>query len=411
MEGPPVMRGALLLAAWAWLAGSPPPSRLQVSSARGVTTIALHQRAGDGPLVPIAPLAKAVGGTVEDGEWVTLVTGALRFRFLVGTPLVSDGTTLRTLPALTLRRGDSVFVPLAFVAEMLADGERRAWAWTAATATLAEVPAASPIAVRPARTTTGAEERARFPDGLRPGHHVTVDPGHGGTDPGNPGLFFPRGMREKDVNLAVSLLVRDELVRRGVRVTMTRTRDTLINLSHRAPRYCGGSCDLFVSIHVNALDPRTGYQNVRGFETYFLADAKTADAARVAKMENDAIRFDLPDDEGPTLGGLDYMLKDLQTNEFLRESARASELVQSHLREVHSGPDRGVKQAGFAVLSTARRPAILVELGYSTNRSDARLMSTPDGQAALATKIADAIVAYLREYDRRTGDAQRGAAQ
>jgi len=38
-------------------------------------------------------------------------------------------------------------------------------------------------------------------------------------------------------------------------------------------------------------------------------------------------------------------------------------------------------------------------------------MSTPDGQAALATKIADAIVAYLREYDRRTGDAQRGAAQ
>ena len=110
----------------------------------------------------------------------------------------------------------------------------------------------------------------------------------------------------------------------------------------------------------------------------------------------------------PALGKLDFILKDLQTNEFLRESARASELVQSHIREVHTGPDRGVKQAGFAVLASARRPAILIELGYSTNPEDGRLMSSPNGQAALADRIADAIVAYLREYDRRTGDAQRG---
>ncbi len=387
----------------------PAPTTLQVSTARGVITIALQHRAGEGPQLPLAPFAAAVGGSVDPGEWVALVIGAARYRFLIGTPLVHDGTDLRLLPAISRRRGDSVFVPLAFVAEVLADPARRTWSWTPSTATLVEIPPGTPIAVRPARTTTGAAERARFPDGLRPGHHVTIDPGHGGTDPGNPGMFFPRGMREKDVNLAVSLRVRDELVRRGVRVTMTRTTDTLINLSHRAPRYCGGSCDLFVSVHVNSLDPRAGYQNVRGFETYFLADAKTADAARVAKMENDAIRFDLPEAEVTSLGKLDYMLKDLQTNEFLRESARASELVQSHLREVHSGGDRGVKQAGFAVLSTARRPAILVELGYSTNRADAELMSTAEGQAALARKIADAIVAYLREFDRRTGDAERGA--
>jgi N-acetylmuramoyl-L-alanine amidase len=404
-----MMRLAVLATLLLSGAASSAPTQLQVSTARGVTRVALQQRAGEGPQLPLALFARAINGSVDGGEWVALVVGTDRYRFLVGTPLVHDGTELRLLPAISRRRGDTVFVPLAFVAEVMADPARRAWEWTPATATLAEIPPGTPIAARPARTTAGAADRARFPDGLRPGHHVTIDPGHGGTDPGNPGLFFPRGMREKDVNLAVSLKVRDELVRRGVRVTMTRTTDTLINLSHRAPRYCGGSCDLFVSVHVNALDPRAGYQNVRGFETYFLADAKTADAARVAKMENDAIRFDLPDEDAPTLTGLDYMLKDLQTNEFLRESARASELVQSHLREVHSGPDRGVKQAGFAVLSTARRPAILVELGYSTNRADANLMSSPDGQASLARKIADAIVAYLREFDRRTGDAERGA--
>jgi len=79
----------------------------------------------------------------------------------------------------------------------------------------------------------------RLPNGLRPGHLVTVDAGHGGVDPGNPGMFFPRGLREKDVTLAVAMLLRDELRRRGVTVRMTRTTDTLIALGERggiAPR-------------------------------------------------------------------------------------------------------------------------------------------------------------------------------
>jgi hypothetical protein len=122
-------------------------------------------------------------------------------------------------------------------------------------------------------------------------------------------------------------------------------------------------------------------------------------------MENEAVRYEVPDAAAEQATGLAFILKDLQTNEFLRESARAAELVQSHLKEVHNGPDRGVKQAGFAVLNTARRPAVLVELGFSTNPDDAELMTTSRGQRALASSIADAIVAYLREFERRTGEA------
>lgn len=406
-----MIRATALLGAFLALAPSRTPPSLQVSTARGVVTVPLRERSGEGLLVALPPLARALAGSVELGEWVTLAAGGERYRFLVGTTLVHDGRTLRNLPAVTRRLGDTIFVPLAFVADVLADPARRAWSWVPSTATLAEVPAATTLAVRPARTTIGADERARWPGGLRPGHHVTVDPGHGGTDPGNPGRYFPRGIHEKDVTLAVSLLLRDELERRGVRVTMTRTTDTLINLGRRAPRYCGIACDLFVSVHVNSLEPRAGYTEVRGFETYFLADAKTADAARVARMENEAIRFDLPEQSTPGLDRLEYILKDLQTNEFLRESARAAELVQSHLREVQSGGDRGVKQAGFAVLSTARRPAILVELGYSTNPEDGRLMSSRTGQETFASRIADAVIAYLREFDRRTGDSLRGAGR
>ena len=387
------------------------PARLQVSTSRGVVVIALWSVPGQGAMVPLGPLAQAIGGRLQhNDEWFVLATAAGNFRFLSGTALVDDGVSVRGLPAVSRRRGDSLFIPLAFVAEMLADPLRRAWNWNPATAVLAEGPAPSPLLTRPSRTTVGREERSRLPNGLKPGHHVTIDAGHGGTDPGNPGLYFPGGLKEKHITLAVSMLLRDELERRGIKVTMTRTTDTLISLTHRAPRFCRvPECDLFVSLHVNSLERRAGYTQVRGFETYFLAEARTADAARVAKMENDASRFDPADSGESAAGGLDFILKDLQTNEFLRESARAAELVQSSLREVGDGPalDRGVKQAGFAVLTTARRPAILIEMGYSTNPDDARQMTSRNGQDGIASAIAEAIVKYLQQYDRKTSDAQR----
>ncbi len=160
---------------------------------------------------------------------------------------------------------------------------------------------------------------------------MTIDPGHGGVDPGNPGIFFPRGTREKDVTLQVGLLLRNELKRRGVGVQMTRTSDTLIALGDRGG-FCTEACDLFVSLHVNSLARRRGYTDIRGFETFFLAEAKTEDAARVAQMENEAVRFEAGRRRTGTSMGLDFILKDLQLNEHLRESARAAELVQRRLK-------------------------------------------------------------------------------
>ena len=119
---------------------------------------------------------------------------------------------------------------------------------------------------------------------------MAIDPGHGGVDPGNPGVFFPRGTHEKDVTLQVGLLLR-RAERRRHRCRMTRATDTLIALGDRGG-YCTETCDLFVSLHVNSLKRRPGYTDVRGYETYFLAEAKTEEAARVAQMENDAVRFE-----------------------------------------------------------------------------------------------------------------------
>jgi N-acetylmuramoyl-L-alanine amidase len=271
-----------------------------------------------------------------------------------------------------------------------------------ATAPVAAPPAAAPSPV--AAPSPGPAEAAPHPvTGLRRRHTIMVDPGHGGRDPGNPGLHLPRGMSEKDVNLMVGRLLRAELERRGLQGRMTRTSDTLVDFADRG-RMCGADCDLFVSLHVNAMDGRRRGA-VNGVETYFLSDAKTEDQRRVAKMENDAIRFETA---GPSGGDLGFIIRDLQQNEYLRESARLADLVQRKLAVAHPGNDRGVQQAGFLVLSLANRPAILVEMGFATHRRDAEFMASAAGQRRIASAIADGIVAYLLEYERKLAIAGAG---
>ena len=58
-----------------------------------------------------------------------------------------------------------------------------------------------------------------------------------------------------------------------------------------------------------------------------------------------------------------------------------------------------MSQALFAVLRSARRPAIIIETGFSTNREDARFLSSASGQQRLAEAIAEGIVRYLRQYE------------
>lgn len=390
------MNAALLLLAFA---AALPPTTVTVRSAGGESRIPVRADAAGGPVLAAPAFAAALGGSMHTaGEWRELVIDGEVFRFLPGAPLFVHRGRVEPLAAASSAPRDTLLIPFQFAAEALPRLLAR-YRYDHRVGRLVDAGGATTTAslgsAPPAET--------RLANGLRPGHLVTIDAGHGGVDPGNPGQFFPKGMREKHVTLAVSLLLRDELRSRGVGVRLTRATDTLIDLGDRG-KFCSQNCDLFVSIHVNSLPKRPNYTSARGFETYFLAEAKTEEAARVERMENEAVRFEAAKAE-TQLEGIDFILKDLQLNEHLRESARAAELVQEHLRSAHTGPDRGVKQAGFKVLTTARRPAILVELGYSTNPEDARLMSTRAGQVKLAKAIADAIVGYLREYERKIGVA------
>jgi len=238
---------------------------------------------------------------------------------------------------------------------------------------------------------------------------VAIDPGHGGPDVGMEGPIGARPfLREKDVTLAVARALADELGRRGIRTVLTRTRDTLIALRDRGRIAGADSADLFVSIHVNAANPRwRDAKGARGFETYFLAEARTEDARRVARMENESVRFETGDDT-PQGGAIGFILNDLAQNEHLRESSRLAELIEASLGRSHPSESRGVKQAGFAVLATSYMPAVLVELGFGSNPDEARFLTGAAGQRRLARAIADGVQRYLVEYERRVAAPGQG---
>ncbi|HMN07883.1 MAG TPA: N-acetylmuramoyl-L-alanine amidase [Gemmatimonadaceae bacterium] len=264
-------------------------------------------------------------------------------------------------------------------------------------------PASAPASQRPIASPSPARAaRARRPV-------VVVDAGHGGRDRGMRGpLGSRRPVYEADITLSVARHLRDELRRRGAEVVMTRSADTLIALSDRGRIANRAGGELFISIHVNAANPR--WRNpggARGFETYFLSEAKTDDERRVADLENEARKYEVEAEAGDG-DALSFILNDMKQNEFLRESSDLAETVQGALRRVHPGTDRGVKQAGFVVLVGAFMPSVLVEIGFGTNASEAAYMSGDAGQRQLASAIADAAMDYLERYaTRRAGGASR----
>jgi N-acetylmuramoyl-L-alanine amidase len=231
-----------------------------------------------------------------------------------------------------------------------------------------------------------------------------IDAGHGGPDNGMSGTASGGNrVYEKNITLAIALKVADELRAQGVTVFLTRSRDTLIALSDRGRIANTRHADLFVSIHVNAANPRwKDARESRGFETYFLAEAKTEDESRVEKMENEAIKFETGAN-APRGDPLSFIINDMAQNEHLRESSDLASEVQRRLKGMHPGTDRGVKQANFAVLRGSFMPAILVEVGFGTNTLEATYLTTAERQLDLARAISSATVEYLGRYERRVG--------
>jgi N-acetylmuramoyl-L-alanine amidase len=390
------------------------PRQVLITTSRGQVSVPV---ATDGSTAAVAAvlLTQPLGITVSlDGSAARVTVSGRVFDFDVGSPFFRCDTSAYPLVGAPYIARDTLFLPLHWLTEYVPRLSAGRYRWNPALARLDERPATT-LALAPPTVTLPppapsapvlSVPPANPITGLRLPHTIVVDPGHGGIDPGNPGLTLPRGITEKDITLGVGMLLRAELVRRGLNVVLTRASDTLIDLASR-PLFCRADCDLFVSIHVNSMPAGRRQKQVNGVETYFVSDAKTEDQKRVAQMENDALRYSPVGSGGP----LGFILNDLQLNEYLRESARLAELVQGKVAAIHPGEDRGVQQGPFLVLAAARRPSILVETGFATNQKDGAFLGSTQGQRKIALAIADGIVAYLLEFERKIAGTGGGQAR
>lgn len=351
----------------------------------------------------------------DDDERFRLFVSGTEFTLQTGRAAVGVRGKNESLSAPPTRSGGQLYIPLSLFTEIVpravpdlvydaSSGELRRNA-PAPPRRVVEAPRDS--APSPARG--GRDGAATTPPSTRAPRRerppvVVVDAGHGGRDRGMRGpLGGGTRINEADVTLDVAERLRDELRSRGVDVVMTRSSDTLIALRDRGRIANRAQGDLFVSIHVNAANPRwKNPAGARGFETYFLSDARTDDDKRVADLENEAVKYEVEAD-APANDPLSFILNDMKQNEYLRESSNFATTVQRALKAVHPGTDRGVKQAGFVVLVGAFMPSVLVEIGFGTNASEAAYISSAGGQGELAKALAGAIMTYLERYgERRT---------
>ena len=232
---------------------------------------------------------------------------------------------------------------------------------------------------------------------------LVIDPGHGGKDGGT-----VRGQyQEKKIVLAVAnafgKLIEDNMS--DVNVLYTRKTDVFIPLDRRASLANKNKANLFISIHVNS----TGAQatSVSGVETYALGFSKSAANLEVAKRENEVVKFE--DNYKQKYEGFDpdspesYIIFEFMSTEFLNQSLEFARSVQRNVKTIAKRNDRGARQDNFLVLREAGMPAVLVELGFINNTSDATYLTSAAGQKKLAESLYSAFREYKLKYDSRLG--------
>jgi N-acetylmuramoyl-L-alanine amidase len=431
----------MILAAFAALqfaaagVGAQGPRTLVVRNGEQVTRIATTPGA-NGPMIRLRDLEVVMPLTVrrDSAAWYSVEAWGGRFSLQIGSTVIRMNDVVQRLAAAPVVRNGELLVPLQLISDVFPQllPNNRWDADNAQLVLLSLAPAPEPrqpaVTQRVGDVARGssscggdnecevARANARAGGPLPPiaaktsRRRVIVDAGHGGIDNGMTGPIGggPK-IYEKNITLAVAKQLGAQLQARGLDVVYTRTTDTLIALDDRGRIANKAQGDLFISVHVNAANPNWKDPGAsRGFETYFLSEARTEDARRVEQMENDAARFETAKDPIDASDPLGFILSDMRQNEHLRESSELAELIQQHLGAMHPGPSRGVKQAGFRVLVTAYMPAVLVEIGFGTNPTEAQYLSDPGRQRALAAAIADAATDYLERFESRLHGTRAG---
>ena len=221
---------------------------------------------------------------------------------------------------------------------------------------------------------------------------IVLDAGHGGSDPGSLGYHTFDGqevtLREKDLTLAVVLeaerLLKKEFPDRAV--VLTRRGDSYPTLEERvalAHAQKLGPLDsiVFLSVHFNA----SLNKNASGLEFWYVPEDYEREVITAKGLADSAF---------PVLNAL-------VDEEFKKESqSLAKSLAKSYAHELGDEQiSRGLKENPWFVVRMARMPAVLAELGFITNPSDAALLNQPDYLKKLARGLYNGVASFIQSYE------------
>jgi N-acetylmuramoyl-L-alanine amidase len=236
------------------------------------------------------------------------------------------------------------------------------------------------------------------PKGIRT---VVIDAGHGGKDPGAIG----KKGKEKDIALAIALKLGKYIEENipDVKVVYTRKTDVYPKLIERANIANEAEADLFISIHVNALDNKP---STHGTMTLVLGQHRADENFEVAVRENSVILLEEDyeityEDFDPT-SAESYIMFSLMQKTYFNQSIEFGDYVQDQFRERANRKDLGVREQGLLVLAQTTMPGVLVETGFITNAEEEKYLMSNYGQDIIASAIYRGFKEYKEEIDRRS---------
>jgi N-acetylmuramoyl-L-alanine amidase len=218
---------------------------------------------------------------------------------------------------------------------------------------------------------------------------VTLDPGHGGEDPGAIGRG---GTYEKNVTLAIAKRLKARIDSEpNMRAVLTRNTDYFVPLHTRVQKARRTRSDLFVSIHADAFVK----PNASGSSVFVLSEtgASSSAARYLAQKEN----------ESDLIGGVNLKVKDpvlartlldLSQTATINDSLKLGKEVLRELGGINRLHKARVEQAGFAVLKAPDIPSILIETAFISNPKEEKRLNNE----AYQKKMAEAIMAGIRRY-------------
>lgn len=241
---------------------------------------------------------------------------------------------------------------------------------------------------------------------------VCIDPGHGGWDPGwerlDPGTYGPPYFNESEINLAMGLMLRDELESRGIGVVMTRETGTASNvygedvngdgrtildgeqhgdrdeLQRRIDICNEAEADVLLSLHLNGFDDPAA----RGYEVLYTSSREFGD--RNIDLATAIYRA-----VGSAYGDVGFETQARGTKDDQQDLDADTHEFGAEQHLVLTGP--AVNNPDYSIDPSAM-PGVFVEPVFVSNQDDANFIVNPDNQRLLAEAYADGIEAYFEQY-------------